>query len=50
MIAMGAILRHSPIPKGYLAILYTGIGLALVLSSVRYMRVFLKEIRGRTLA
>lgn len=49
MIAMGAILRHSPIPKGYLAILYLGIGLALVLSSVRYMRVFLKEIRGRTL-
>jgi len=48
MIAMGAILRRSAIPKQYLAILYIGIGLALILSSVRYMRVFLKEIRERT--
>ena len=45
MIAIGALLRHSAIPKQYLAILYTGIGLALILSSVRYMRFFLKEIR-----
>jgi hypothetical protein len=45
MIAMGAILRHSAIPKHYLAILYTGIGLALVLSSGRYARVFLREIK-----
>ena len=45
MIAMGAILRRSAIPKQYLAILYIGIGLALILSSVRYMRVFLREIR-----
>jgi len=29
MIAMGIILRHSPVPKEYLAILYSGIGLAL---------------------
>ena len=48
MIAAGAILRHAAIPKQYLAILYTGIGLALVLSSVRYVRVFLREIRRRT--
>ena len=52
MIAMGTILRHSAIPKQYLAILYTGIGLALILSSVRYMRVFFEEVtdngRGRT--
>ena len=47
MIAMGIILRHSAIPKQYLAILYIGIGLALILSSVRYMRVFLREIRRR---
>lgn len=44
MIAMGAVLRHSAIPKQYLAILYIGIGLALILSSVRYMRAFIKEI------
>jgi len=50
MIAMGIILRHSPVPKEYLAILYTGIGLALILSSVRYVRVFLKEIREHPLA
>lgn len=45
MVMMGATLRHSAIPKHYLAILYTSIGLALVLSSVRYMRVFVREIR-----
>jgi len=45
MITMGAILRHSVIPKQYLAILYTAIGLALIMSSVRYMRVFFREIR-----
>ena len=50
MITMGTILRHSAIPKQYVAILYTGIGLALILSSVRYVRVFLKEIRERTVA
>ncbi len=49
MITMGAILRHSVIPKQYLAILYTGIGLALILSSVRYMRVFFREISVNTL-
>ncbi len=43
MVTMGTFLRHSAIPKRYLAILYTGIGLALVLSSLRYMRVFMKE-------
>lgn len=40
MITIGAILRHSSIPKQYLAILYTTIGLALILSSVRYIRTF----------
>ena len=43
MITMGAILRHSVIPKQYLAVLYAAIGLALILSSVRYMRVFFRE-------
>ena len=38
MVFMGIMLRHSPIPKPYLSILYTGIGLALILSSIRYLR------------
>jgi hypothetical protein len=38
MIAMGMLLRHSPIPKLYLSVLYIGIGTALILSSVRYLR------------
>jgi hypothetical protein len=50
MITIGTILRHSAIPKQYLAILYTGIGLALVLSSVRYVRFFLKETTKHTSA
>ncbi|MEK6776905.1 MAG: hypothetical protein AABY87_08505 [bacterium] len=43
MIGMGIGLRHSSIPKHYLAVLYIGIGMALVLSSMRYLRVFLKH-------
>ena len=46
MVAMGTLLRHSAIPQQYLAILYTGVGLALILSSLRYIRVFIHEIRG----
>jgi hypothetical protein len=46
MMTLGALLRHSTIPRHYLAILYTGIGLALVLSSGRYGKFFLKEISG----
>jgi len=38
MVAMGITLRHSPIPKQYLSVIYTGIGLALFLSSIRYFR------------
>jgi hypothetical protein len=43
MIALGIGLRHSPIPKPYLAICYIGIGLALILSSVRYLRVLFSQ-------
>ena len=43
MIFVGFLLRHSDLPKSYLAILYIAIGLALILSSKRYMRVFLRE-------
>jgi len=45
MVAMGTLLRHSPIPKQYLSMLYIGIGLALILSSVRYLRVLLSQFR-----
>jgi len=45
MVTMGAMLRHSVIPKHYLAILDAGIGLALLLSGVRYLRVLFGEIR-----
>lgn len=38
MVSMGIILRHSPLPKQYLSIIYIGIGIALFLSSLRYFR------------
>ncbi|RPH32475.1 MAG: hypothetical protein EHM93_08955 [Bacteroidales bacterium] len=47
MITMGITLRHSSIPKEYLSILYIGIGLALLLSSIRYFRVLISEIKKR---
>ena len=43
MVTMGVLLRHSMIPKYDLAIPYIGIGLALILSSVRYLRIFYRE-------
>jgi membrane protease YdiL (CAAX protease family) len=45
MMTMGIMLRHSFIPRPYLAIIYTAIGLALILSSFRYMRVFIREMK-----
>jgi len=36
MVALGAVLRHSPIPRQYLAALYLTIGGALFLSSIHY--------------
>ena len=47
MIALGAILRHSPLPKPYLSVVYIGIGLALVLSSIRYLRVLVGQLRSK---
>jgi len=46
MMGLGLALRHSPIPKPYLAVLYLGIGLALILSSIRYLRVLLMAPRS----
>jgi hypothetical protein len=40
MVSMGITLRHSALPKRYLSILYNGIGLALFLSGIRYVRFF----------
>ena len=46
MVTMGTLLRHSPIPKTYLSILYIGIGLSLILSSIRYLRVLLSQLKN----
>lgn len=42
MVSMGMALRHSSLPKLYLSILYNGIGLALFLSGIRYLRFFFR--------
>jgi hypothetical protein len=42
MICMGYILRHSPLPKLYLSVIYSAIGTALILSSIRYLRYLFK--------
>jgi hypothetical protein len=47
MIAFGVLLRHSPIPKIYLSVLYVAIGTALILSSLRYLRYLILTLRGR---
>ncbi len=41
MMALGFVLRSSPIPKPYLAVLYIGIGGGLFLSSLHYYRRFM---------
>ena len=43
MALMGIALRHSPVPKPTLAVLYTAIGTALILSSIRYFRHLLQR-------
>ena len=45
MVILGTGLRHSAIPKTYLSILYIGIGLSLILSRIRYLRVLLSQLR-----
>jgi hypothetical protein len=44
MIGLGLTLRHSPIPKIYLGVLYIGIGGALLLSSLHYYSSLLHKI------
>jgi hypothetical protein len=41
MVSMGIFLRHSPIPKPYLSVVYSGIGLGLFLSGIWYFRFFI---------
>lgn len=48
MVGMGGVLRHSPVPKQYLSVLYIGIGSGLILSSMRYFRVMLRQGGGRS--
>jgi len=42
MVGMGIALRHSPLQKPYLSVIYIGFGGAMILSSIRYYRVFFK--------
>jgi hypothetical protein len=44
MITMGFLLRHSPIPKPYLSVIYIGFGGAMFLSSLRYLWSFFKVV------
>jgi hypothetical protein len=48
MVSMGISLRHSAIPKQFLSVLYNGIGLALFLSGLRYMKFFIKLMKYKT--
>jgi hypothetical protein len=44
MMTMGITMRHSSIPKQFLSVLYLAIGLALMLSSLRYIRKFITDV------
>lgn len=47
MVSMGIFLRNSPLPKEYLSVIYTGIGLGLFLSGIRYFRFFVRLLLWR---
>jgi hypothetical protein len=49
MILGGFLLRHSALPKLYLAPIYLAIGTALLLSSVRYLRYLFMAMRDKGL-
>ena len=46
MMLTGVLLRHSPLPKLYLAVVYAGIGTALILSSIRYLRYLILTVKN----
>ena len=50
MVAAGMLLRHSSVPKHYLAVLYCAIGSALILSSVRYLRTCIIWLKNNNIA
>ena len=47
MIALGVTLRHSPVPRIYLAVVYVAIGGALFLGSLLYYHHLLRLLRSR---
>ena len=47
MVSLGIFLRHSPLPKQYLSVIYNGVGLGLFLSGIRYFRFFVKLLQVR---
>lgn len=47
MILLGIALRHSPLPKPYLAVAYAGIGLGLFLASLGYASRFARSRTAR---
>lgn len=47
MILFGILLRHSPLPRLYLSVLYIGIGTALILSSIRYLRFLILTLKDK---
>jgi hypothetical protein len=49
MMVGGFLLRHSALPKPYLALVYLAIGTALMLSSVRYLRYLIMAMRDKDL-
>jgi hypothetical protein len=49
MVSLGITLRHSAIPKQYLSILYNGIGFALFLSGIRYLRFFVRLLLNKNI-
>ncbi|MFZ7128528.1 MAG: hypothetical protein ACOWWM_20430 [Desulfobacterales bacterium] len=46
MIALGFLLRQSGLPRPALAVLYSGIGTALLLSGIRYVRHLIAALRA----
>jgi hypothetical protein len=47
MVSMGIFLRNSTLPKEYLSVIYTGIGLGLFLSGIRYFRFLVRLLLWR---
>lgn len=48
MIALGFTLRHSPVPRHFLAVIYLAVGGALLLSSLSYYVCLWREFNRRT--